>query len=324
MPFLDIMSSDDIIYNLDLPIYLKTILTNYPLELLADLVFCKFYSFFILILILIPILIFINKRIKSPRFLLYERNFDVNYMKMRRYLPLKSSGLIYPYEKLKNNYLEKLKKDHLEIELFPLLENKTVVFVPQELIPFYMSFIYEIFGSLKAILINCQSTPKRSFNKIGEESDENETVRLKIDDLIDKVRNILTVIPSVELLTLNEFIQIELLLNELAKNGIMKNENKRDLFNTLDLEKDTFIEAESFEQAKLIYYGLSKELNIKITVYYKMADELEIYSIGPAIKQKDTVRVETDDNPIISEIYDIEFLYISSKEIYPLQGLKID
>ena len=226
-----------------------------------------------------------------------ERLFDEKYLEIRKkhlddpigsyYAPLR---LLFDI-KLKNfkalQYYRKIKceEDISEYMLYkiPLLD------------PDHLSIIiYELFDDIK------------DFNSpISNQFFEPMPARIdywKVEkgyDIRTIVKNILSVVPTRELLSSNELLQFKYLLNEIAINGIIKNPTKYQEFVNLTknmkfLEKSVDLSGSIFthliypsdkKHINLLLEGISEQLQLKIKVYdliYKaMQIEIPITTYSP-------------------------------------------
>ena len=226
-----------------------------------------------------------------------ERLFDEKYLEIRKkHLDDKDGSYYAPLRllfdiKLKNyrslHYNRKIK---CEEDISEYMLYQVPILYPDHL----SIIIYELFDEIKDFN---NPISKKFF----------EPVATRIDywngeqgyDIRTIVKNILSVVPTRELLSSNELLQFKYLLNEIAINGIIKNPTKYQEFvnltknmkfpeESVDLSGSIFthlIFPSDKKHINLLLEGISEQLQLKIKVYdliYKaMQIEIPITTYSP-------------------------------------------
>lgn len=217
-------------------------------------------------------------RIRASRsaFIRTEELFDKEYMKKRTEHSFKMFGVFYPFEKVEKvefGDLGFVKNANVTFQWYDKVRNMEVSYLPTLGMGLYTSFVYDIFYDLK----DFDSPLSKKFleerpKKIRYWDD------MILHDLRTKVKNILTIIPSLEVISSGEFLMLVLLANEIAVNGLFKDEKRlsqvmglitvdhkiEDVGKTLNQRA---IIPLSFDHMRIMYEVLASEMNVRINIY---------------------------------------------------------
>lgn len=220
--------------------------------------------------------IFSRFRAAKFNFLRTELKFDKEYFEKRKRYGIDSKGIYFPFqyastEKFKD--LSFVKDASVTWDWYSKVNDYDVIFVPALRCSLLSSFIYEMFDDLK-------DSNSQLHKKLFEAKPiKTHCVKLEAGDELETIgKNILEEIPKANLLTLEETYRIAALINEVAVNGIARNQENFKKFIELG-KKEYGIEnpeekikmgifpVEKFEMIKIYLEGLGAEFNIKITAY---------------------------------------------------------
>jgi len=216
--------------------------------------------------VMFSIIIFISiVKYHRIRFLKEQCKFDEEYVKKRKILDLyRPTDYYYPFRDVKTKKFKDLfKDDPINLDWYSKVRDYDVLLFPRVLTPVMIGFIYEIFDDLRSPL---SPVYKRVF--------ESTTARIDFwkddpgynHDIRTMVKNILSVVPSADLLTKNETYMFAYLIIEVLIDGSMKNCPRRaeillnkkafkDAF--IVIQDDTTSVTEIFEETKSTIEAIS-------------------------------------------------------------------
>lgn len=250
-------------------------------------------AFMISLIGMLLFIVYAKIRRSRVEWLSIEKNFDEEYFEKRKNWGLKLKYVWYPFEDIKTIKFKELsfvKDASVSFSWYDKVAEYDVHALPYSCLGIFRNFIFENYDAFKDFN-----------NPLNHKLFEQKPLKIKYwDEEEDRdirtiVKNILTFVPSCDLLTFLELVQIACLLNEVIVNCIIDDLKKYDqlikIIKGQEYENPEWIVkhrviSEDLHECKMLFIeAFSKQFDIKVNVYDSRFNvsmfEIKNISYGP-------------------------------------------